>query len=402
MQPWQVEAGALPAREWDVAIVGGGPAGSLAALHAARGGRSVVLLERGEYPRDKVCGDALIPDALNALRRAGLYDAVRNAALPATRCVLYSPSRAAAAIQAESRMIKRLELDQLLAHAASVSGATIARADVASVTQQDERVVIGIAASPRNVVARTAVLATGAHVSLLRPLGMVQKKEPSAVALRCYVRSRARIDDLLLSFDSSVTPGYAWIFPLPGDEYNVGCGIFDFEGTDGGRRNLRRMFDRFVTQFPPARALFDGASSTSPLKGAPLRCGLQGSTTWLPPNVLAIGEAVGTTFPFNGEGIGKAMETGEIAASLLNEAFAAHDLSRLAEFPRRVGALASKYVGYNIAQRWFSSPLLIDIFIRRARRSRWVSSAFAGIVAETVDPRVMFSVRGMINTMLRR
>ena len=47
----------------DVVVVGGGPAGSITALTLASEGARVVLLEAARYPRDKVCGDALIPDS---------------------------------------------------------------------------------------------------------------------------------------------------------------------------------------------------------------------------------------------------------------------------------------------------------------------------------------------------
>ena len=63
--------------QWDVAVVGAGPAGATAALHLARRGLRVALVDRHRFPRDKVCGDALIPDAIHALERCGLYDTVR-------------------------------------------------------------------------------------------------------------------------------------------------------------------------------------------------------------------------------------------------------------------------------------------------------------------------------------
>ncbi|MGX1481342.1 flavin-dependent dehydrogenase [Streptomyces griseus] len=44
-----------------VIVVGAGPAGSAAALHLARAGVDVLLLEKGTFPRDKVCGDGLTP-----------------------------------------------------------------------------------------------------------------------------------------------------------------------------------------------------------------------------------------------------------------------------------------------------------------------------------------------------
>ena len=128
---------------------------------------------------------------------------------------------------------------------------------------------------PLQVRARFAVLATGADTSLGRKAGLATAPTPSAVAVRCYVRSAFEIDRLMISYDRDIVPGYAWIFPLPDGEYNVGCGVFYRNGMKGDV-NLRKMFERFVAGFPEARELMAGATDMTPLKGAPLRCGLMG------------------------------------------------------------------------------------------------------------------------------
>ena len=56
----------------DVIVVGAGPAGSAAAFHCASAGLDVLLLEKSEFPRDKVCGDGLTPRAVAELVRMGL------------------------------------------------------------------------------------------------------------------------------------------------------------------------------------------------------------------------------------------------------------------------------------------------------------------------------------------
>ncbi|MEO6363108.1 MAG: FAD-dependent oxidoreductase, partial [Caldimonas sp.] len=70
-----LDIASLPER-CDVIVVGAGPAGSAAAQFLARAGRSVVLVDAHAFPRDKVCGDGLIPDAHRALERLGVLDAV--------------------------------------------------------------------------------------------------------------------------------------------------------------------------------------------------------------------------------------------------------------------------------------------------------------------------------------
>ena len=64
----------------DVLVIGAGPAGSAAARRLALGGLRVVLVDRCVFPRDKVCGDAIIPDALEAIGDLGLDPVVRAAA----------------------------------------------------------------------------------------------------------------------------------------------------------------------------------------------------------------------------------------------------------------------------------------------------------------------------------
>jgi 2-polyprenyl-6-methoxyphenol hydroxylase-like FAD-dependent oxidoreductase len=76
----------------DVIVVGAGPAGSACAQMLARGGLHRVLVDQHDFPRDKVCGDGLIPDAHAALRRLGVHDEVMAQA-QAARTSLHRPAR---------------------------------------------------------------------------------------------------------------------------------------------------------------------------------------------------------------------------------------------------------------------------------------------------------------------
>src|SRR5438477_7064290 len=63
---------------FDVAVIGGGPAGSVCAAFSAASGLRVVLIEREKFPREKVCGDCLNPACWRILRRLALIDRVRQ------------------------------------------------------------------------------------------------------------------------------------------------------------------------------------------------------------------------------------------------------------------------------------------------------------------------------------
>src|SRR5262249_36222030 len=165
--------------------------------------------------------------------------------------------------------------------------------------------------------ARVGVIATGASVDLLGKLGLVTQRRASGVALRCYVRSSLRLSRLVVVYDRPTLPGYSWIFPMRGQEFNVGCAMFYGNGRSH-HVNLRKMFQKFTTHSPLARALLRNGEVVFPLRGALLRCGLQDASA-AGDHLLAIGETVGTTYPSTGEGIGKAMETGELAAEAIHE-----------------------------------------------------------------------------------
>src|SRR6185295_13891760 len=115
---WQFSVLDLPDREWDVVVVGAGPAGATAAAHLARAGRDVLLVDRARFPRDKVCGDALIPDAIGALDRLGALDAVRQRGQSIAATGVFSPSRIEFEVPGRFITLKRVHLDAIVAERA--------------------------------------------------------------------------------------------------------------------------------------------------------------------------------------------------------------------------------------------------------------------------------------------
>jgi flavin-dependent dehydrogenase len=359
-------------------------------------------LDRDRFPREKICGDALIPDSLHALARAGLLDAVRDAGAQWSHASVFSSSKIEVAIPGDYLTIKRASLDAILARRAVHRGAVFCHAGVRRVqSEPDHSVTIFVDNCSVPLRARFAILATGAAVHLLNHLGMVSAPNPSAAAMRCYVTSSMSIDRLVVSYDRSIAPGYAWIFPLGGGEYNVGCGIF-YRCPDHRKVRLREMFQRFLDSFPLARDLMDGLHAQTPITGAPLRCGLmRGVQTICKDRIVAIGESIGSTFPFTGEGIGKAMETAEHAARAVAHALTSGSLEELHRLPRRLAQeLLPRYHDYDLAEKWLSHPWLSDLIAWRARRSRRLRSLIRGVIEETADPSSVFSVRGVLQSLI--
>ena len=386
---------------WDAIVIGAGPAGSVAALHLARAGRRALLTDRAAFPREKVCGDALIPDAIACLRRAGLWEEVRSAGYAPATATVFSPSRHELDVPGDYLTVKRRVLDNLLAGAASEAGAPFCRAAARSIRASSGGVTVRFEGDAREFQARAVILATGADVSLARGLGMVDSPGPTAFAMRCYVRSDLALDRLVVAYDRSTLPGYAWIFPMGNREFNVGCGVLARDGKPPV--NLKAAYEGFMTSFPLARELSAKSQGSTPLKGAMLRCGLRGTRVLAEGPVVAVGETIGATFPYTGEGIGKAMETGEMAASMLSQALEVGDMRALEVLGEAIEErLRPRYLGYEVAERWFARPWLNDFLVKRGRTSPFVQRVLPEIFAERADPREVFSPWGLIKILVGR
>ncbi|HWP47929.1 MAG TPA: geranylgeranyl reductase family protein [Candidatus Limnocylindrales bacterium] len=396
---WQAPVDSLPDLLWDVLVIGAGPAGSMAAIHLASQGHRTLLLDKYRFPRDKTCGDGLIPDAIRCLQRAGIYEKVCQAGRQTKMATVFSPSRIDLEVSGEFLTIKRQILDEILAREAVSRGATFCQGKVKSLSLDSQGMITAsFSDSPQQIRTRIAVIAMGADVSLLRQLDMVSRPKASGIAIRSYLRSSFHLDRMIVSFDRAIIPGYAWIFPLANNEYNMGCCLL-YRGTSTDQINLKEMFYKFTAEFPLAQALLSQGEMITPLQGAMLRCGLTGSQPLKGEKILAIGESIGATFPCTGEGIGKAMETGELAALVIHKALAKRKSEYLQEFPRLLEEkLKPRYLGYQIAENWLAKAWLNDFMVQRARKSRFLREAFTGILAETIDPRMVFSISGILKS----
>lgn len=121
------------------------------------------------------------------------------------------------------------------------------------------------------------------------------------------------------------------------------------------------------------------------------------------PGLLVIGEAAGMTYPFSGEGIGKAMASGIIAGELI-ATFRRERLPLAATgtiySERVVHEFRSRFSAYESAQRWLKSPAFANFLTRRANAGSFVKAQLEGLLNETADPRTLFSVRGMVRSLL--
>jgi flavin-dependent dehydrogenase len=213
-----------------------------------------------------------------------------------------------------------------------------------------------------------------------------------------------RIRTLEVVWDRRTAPGYGWIFPGPGGRFNIGVGIGNtnaaVDGTTAKMKdvNLRRIFDAFCEFHEPARELMRTGTMEGGLKGAPLRSSLQGAHH-ARPGLLVTGEAAGSTYAFTGEGIGKALETGLLAAEALLATPGGVPAGDAPQVPRlyaaALAALKPRFDLYLRANQVNAHPWLADLVIWRARRSARLLRKMTGVLEETSNPGNLVSARGL-------
>jgi flavin-dependent dehydrogenase len=258
----------------------------------------------------------------------------------------------------------------------------------------------------RELRTRWVVLASGAVPQALLAAGMSQRHTPSGVALRGYVKNDAmvgRISALEIVWHRALTPGYGWIFPCRDGVFNIGAGIADSHDRHRNGKltkreiNLREVMDDFQRVYAPARELMRSGTLLGPMKGAPLRCTLDG-TRYTRPGLLVVGEAAGSTYSFTGEGIGKALETGIGAAEAIVVAGAVPDADTKvrADYEARLRALKPRFELYQRANLVNRHPWIADLLIWRANKSARLLRRMSGVLNESSNPGNLISFKGMV------
>ena len=114
------------------------------------------------------------------------------------------------------------------------------------------------------------------------------------------------------------------------------------------------------------------------------------------------GEALGTTLPFTGEGVGKALETGERAARAAAAALRVDDPTLLQVYAHELSEdLAPRYAGYQRAEQWLSRGWVCDLLARVAQRSSCLRETAGRILREEVPPSALFSATGLVRALIR-
>ncbi|BCL15221.1 geranylgeranyl reductase family protein [Micromonospora sagamiensis] len=411
----------------DVIVVGAGPGGSATAYHLARHGVRVLLLEKTEFPREKVCGDGLTPRAVRQLIRMGVDTSpeagwLQNKGLRVIggglRLELDWPDLASFPNYGLVRT--RLDFDDLLARRAVAAGAELRTGvNVMGPVLDPTGRVTGVEAevgpdkTPATFHAPLVVAADGVSGRFPLALGLAKREDrPIGVAVRRYYRCPAKHDDNYLESwlelrskgSDALLPGYGWIFGLGDGRVNVGLGVLN-SSSAFGKTNYRRLLTDWLANTPADWGMTDESNADGPILGAALPMGFNRVPHYT-RGVLLVGDSGGMVNPFNGEGIAYAMESGELAAEIAVQALArpagAERERALTAYPTE---LKARFGGYyrlgGIFVKLIGRPEIMRIATKHGMPHPMLMRFVLKLLANLTDPRGGDAMDRVINAMTK-
>jgi flavin-dependent dehydrogenase len=311
----------------DLAIIGGGPAGTAAALEARRRGFQVGLWERDSFPREKVCGEVLSAEALPILAQE-IPAALRRAAVIRSAEFISQRGRSYAFTLPEPGAgLSRWMMDDALWRAAVENGArTEDRAAVHAVRRTADGSWILEMRDGGSQQSRFLIVACGRWWTLgglVSPAGPQRDRsrpdlaQSSWLGVKAHFRGLKRRDAVEMYFFPG---GYCGVAPIEDGLYNACCLV---------HRSLVRdacgcspaEFASWMKRVARHRALDErlsgGSQASRTVTTAGMRLGRQGD---IRNGAILVGDAAGFIDPFTGSGISMALNSGRLAAGILARA----------------------------------------------------------------------------------
>jgi flavin-dependent dehydrogenase len=364
----------------DVLIAGAGPAGSIAAIHLARAGVRVLLVDRARFPRDKLCGDTLNPGAMRIAERAGVRAAVEAASRPLEGMLLSSGTgvqvRGSYGPGLYARALTRRVLDQLLVEAAVAAGAQFHDGVRVSGPLVEEAGGVrrirgarlcraggaGAEAKPLRVPAAITIAADGRRSTLAFALGLAA--QPAGIrrwAIGAYFDG---LEGLGPVGEMHVRgPHYIGVSPVGG----AGCANVCLVTPAGrGFDDPARLLEERLAADPVLGPRAGTARRlTPPVTLGPLAVDCRAAGL---PGLLLAGDAAGFVDPMTGDGLCFAMRGAELAAGVALEALEHPEIDAPARLAATRAAAFGTKLGVNrVLRRLVASSRCVNAMGAAAR-----------------------------------
>jgi flavin-dependent dehydrogenase len=351
-----------------VLIAGGGVCGATLAILLGRQGVEVELFERGTFPREKLCGEALMPAGVATLERMGLASTVGGAPYYGVRYILpnfkiegHFPSRKGKRVEGIGQ--RRLSLDgTLFAIAAATPGVTAHTGVSVNGPLIENGRVTGLRVEGTERRGDLVVAADGLRSPIRKALGLDLPPRRRRFGLRMHYRVKAGSEQPPW-VDVYPRRGYElYVTPLPEREVLVGA-LVEFGKLDGPAESV---FTRWVNAEPELSARLHDAEQVSTFAGcAPLearaRCGVF-------PGAVLLGDAAGFTDPITASGIAHAIVTAELLSKYVARQWVPQE-KWMWKFERERRAMIRDNRVLTAAALWLARHPRVAVEVYRAMRA---------------------------------
>jgi len=363
----------------DVLIAGGGPAGSALAILLGRQGLRVELFERGRFPREKPCGEGLMPAGLAVLNRLGLAEAVGGAPFFGIRYhfgdqTIEGRFPEVAGFPTMGRGQRRKHLDQVLFHlAAATPGVTAHTGTAVDAPLLENGRVVGLRLNGEPRRASLIVAADGVHSRIRRLLGLDLPVRRKRFGVRAHFRL-APGQEQPPWIEVYVAGGHElYVTPLPEGEVLVAA----LAGARSLGGPIEPVFHRWCLAQPALASRLEGAEQVTPLLSASPLAGR--ARSGVAPGIVLLGDAAGFLDPITGGGMTQALMTAELLASYVGKHRATSE-DWLLSFERARRELLWDYRMLTQAMLWLADhPRLTHALLSRLRIPPAVLSHLIGV-----------------------
>jgi len=350
--------------DYDVIVIGGGPAGATAATLVAREGHEVLLLDRETFPRFRL-GESLMPATYWTLERMGVLQKMRCSRFPKKYSVQFFSKRGTGAQpfyfdevdaheSSQTWQVDRVEFDKMLLDHARESGVEVREgANVKDVLFEGSRatgVRAEIAGDRMDLSCRVVVDASGQSALIARKLGL-REIDPKLRHASIYTRYRGgRRDEgrdagATLIYWTRSNRTWFWFIPLPEDQVSVGVvGPIDYLIKSREGKSMEQIYHEELDDCPALKDRLGDAETTREI--AVIRDFSYLSKQLAGDGWVMAGDAFGFLDPMYSTGVFFALKSAEFAADAITAGLAEGDVSA-----RRLGAHGKQYVAGMEAMR---------------------------------------------------
>ena len=394
----------------DVIVVGGGPAGSAAAAMLKQRGHDVLMLDEARFPRDKICGESVSPEAWRLLAQLGASGAVRALSLhPLRGMAVTAPD--GTCFRGDSRgascpgfAVRREQLDRILLDRAREAGVEVREGLRATGLLQRAGVVEGVTtvngSGPEATRARLVIGADGRRSVVARRLGLLREhRRLRKFAVRGYWEGMEGLEERGEMHGGG--GGYCGVAPLSPTRANVTFVLDRREMSEAGGA-LESFYRRTLRRWPRIAERLARASLLSPPKAiGPLA--LEASRVSA-PGTLLVGDAAGFYDPFTGEGITLALRSAELAAEVADRCLrsaSARAFRVLPDYDRvRHAATRHKFRFNRLLQVVVGRPWLANAAVRRLARRPDLADRMVSIAGDFVPARTALGPGFLLDLLL--